>query len=602
MLKSNNRGAIMIRISRYLFIAAIALLAVSMVFDACKNSPATSSEGTVQMIGVAVDEQGYIVPNARVEAFDQNGIMIASAISDDVGAFSLPNIPEHPNAVKLRLSHTDFRQLEVDLASMIGGRSLSEPVVLQPLHLDSACAHIAILVTDINSHTALSGAEVRLFRGNTHVTTAMTDLQGRVSFNYVIAGNYTLRVSLNGYQILHRSVSVQFCDSLSLDMRMTPGGTTNPADTCCHAKLTVYARDSITNAALDGVGVLVFGSNSSCVSRSQITAQGQPAVFTNMCPGTYTVRLEKQGYALQYFTVVLGCNQVLQVTRLMSLLNTNPADTCCHGVLSVYARDSVTNALLDGTSIVLMTANSTCPGRTVITQQGQPAVFQNMCPGTYTIRLQKSGYLLKYITVTMGCNQVLQATGLLKPAQTHPVDTCCNGRLTVIPRDSITNALLSGVSVLFTGSSPGTIVTQPGALAVFNNVCPGNYYVRLEKAGYVIRYIHLTMGCNQILDLTALMRPNPSHPDTCCHGSITVVALDSATNSPVAGAVASLYQSTNPSTGALTVTTNAQGVAVFGNRCPGAYYIHISRNNRPYVGLTVTLGCNEQKTVTGQLP
>jgi hypothetical protein len=219
-------------------------------------------------------------------------------------------------------------------------------------------------------------------------------------------------------------------------------------------------------------------------------------------------------------------------------------------------------------------------------------VFHNMCPGTYTIRLQKNGYPLQYFNITMGCSETLNITRLIA----HVVaDPCCNGQLTVIPRDSITNALLDSVTVMLfqTGTSASqTIVMIPGTMPTFHHLCPGNYTVRVQRAGYLLRYFNITMGCSEIRDLTMLMvKPAPT---PCCAGMITVTVRDSITNAVLPSATVSLY---NGSTLIQTLHTSSAGVVVFVDRCQGSYYLVVNRQYYASRSFSIALGCNELRTL-----
>jgi len=68
------------------------------------------------------DEQGYIVPNAIVEAVNLSAVVLSRDTSDEAGYFSLRNLPSNHNEMKLEARHSDLKDFEILLSSLTNGQ------------------------------------------------------------------------------------------------------------------------------------------------------------------------------------------------------------------------------------------------------------------------------------------------------------------------------------------------------------------------------------------------------------------------------------------------------------------------------------------------
>ena len=310
---------------RHVLVLAIFVLLPALLLVSCKDEPTAAPDQNSVISGIARDEQGYIVPNAFVEAIDAASARIAADSTDEFGLFSLTNMPADRSALRIRVTQPDFKPFSAPISS-VSGSGTNGAVVLM-VHQDSACGRLKLTITELANHQPIPGAEVRLKRNGTLVTTVTSDATGIVEFNYLMAGTYSLRIAKAGFKVIERSATIQFCDSTSMDIRMEPAG--GEQDSCCHGILSVIPKGP-NNTVL--VGALVRLSIGSTIVAQQNTT-GSGAIFDGLCPGTYGVRISKDAFKVKELSVTLGCNQTLTIDPEMEAVVNN--DSCCHGVLSL---------------------------------------------------------------------------------------------------------------------------------------------------------------------------------------------------------------------------------------------------------------------------
>jgi 5-hydroxyisourate hydrolase-like protein (transthyretin family) len=565
----------------FLMLAA-ALCIGALIFSACKdNPPVTSNSQSVTLSGVARDEQGFIIPNALITVVNPANTVVATDTTDEFGIFELRNLPNDYSLLKLQARHSDFKVYESPITSITTG-GVANGTLLTMTHMDSACAHLSLTVSSQANGTPIEGAQVRLTRNEMLVTTVNTDQQGKVEFQYLMAGNYFIKVTKPGYLVYTRSLTMQYCDTMSLDIRLTAGTS---GDSCCFGKLRITPKDSVTNTVMIGATVRLTGPQTQIRSK---TATATGVLFEEMCPGTYAVRVSKDGYKVKEFSITMGCNDLKEET--CSMVAAVP-DSCCNGKIRIIPQVVVNNTpqTLVGASVRISKTGMDSKTYTS-TQDG--VLFTNLCPGTYNFRIAKDGYQVQEFSVTQTCDQIQEITRILTA---NAVDSCCNGKLRIIPQvkvNGVPQALVGAtVQLSKTGMDTKSYVSDLSGV-LFTGLCPGTYGIRVSKDGFQVQEFTVVQGCSQIQEITREMTANPG--DSCCQGSITVVVKDSATSNPIQNVGVKLWKN---STVVATQTTGTNGSTIFTNRCEGTYQINLTHDGYRGKEYGFTLGCNEQKTI-----
>jgi uncharacterized surface anchored protein len=466
---------------RQLFRDVVLVALLASIIVACqKEAPTATNQQPLDksVNGVIRDEQGYIVPNAVVEAINSATATLAVDTTDEYGAFTLDKLPQELSSLQLRVSHGDFKPFVGRLEDAVSNAGATTGLILHLLHSDSCCGRLSLRVSSSATGAALSGAEVRLRRNDRLVTLVTTDSTGMISFDNLCGGTYSLRISKSGYAVVERNAQIEHCDSTSLDIRLEGSNGGDHHDTCCAGTMRIIPRDSATNAVISGASVRITAANG--VTRTGTTG-GDGITFHEICAGEWSIRIAKDGYRVIEFSVTAHCNDSIVTTRTMAALAEHH-DTCCDGRITVIARDSSNNELLLNATVKIWRGGTLLATRTVA--QGG-AVFTDLCAGEYSLDITREHYHHSEFMVTLGCNGNMEIVRRLLSETTNQ-DSCCGGIVTLIVRDSTSNAVISNATVrLWRGSTLVTTQTTNGDGNIrFTGLCTGTYGISIAREGY----------------------------------------------------------------------------------------------------------------------
>jgi uncharacterized surface anchored protein len=273
-------------------------------------------------------------------------------------------------------------------------------------------------------------------------------------------------------------------------------------------------------------------------------------------------------------------------------------DSCC-ARLTIQVSAGANNGRLAGVEVKLRRGNSDHLVTTGITDADGRVTFTNVCHGEFNVRIAKAGYNVveRGGIAVHGCDSTLLEFQMQENNDHHEGngDSCCNGVLRIIPKDSATGAVLTGASIRINkaGGNARTIVSN-GDGSIFREVCSGTYNVRIAKDGYHVVEFSITVACNDSVRTERLLVPNGDNGgghngDSCCHGHITIIVRDSATNAVIPNATVKIWKN-----GVLleTATTNGDGRATVDGLCNGDYTVDILREHYRHQEVHVGLGCN----------
>ncbi|MDH7515395.1 MAG: carboxypeptidase regulatory-like domain-containing protein [Bacteroidota bacterium] len=555
-----------------MFFLALVFLPIFLV-SSCRDEPSTAPPpvgGTVS--GIAKDEQGYGVVGALVEAVRTDQTILSRDTTDDYGLFELKNLPDQRSSLLIRVTHPDFKPFVAPFTTVTSGNG-TDGAVLSMMHQDSACGRLKLTITDLATHQPIAGAEVRLKRDETLLTTVLSPQDGVVEFNYLIAGNYSIRISKGGYAVVERTAFIQYCDSAIFDIRMTALAT---RDSCCDGVLKIVPRDSATNAVLIGASVKVTRIGGD--SRTKCSTD-DGALFLEICEGHYAVRIAKEGYAVREFTVTMGCNEEKLVTSYLSAVISN--DSCCHGSIQFTVVDSTTRSPVSGATVKLMRGSTVVAIQTTggDSHSAGTVLFANRCMGEYSIRVIKEGYAERTFSFYLGCD--VQYVHTIAILATTTRDSCCHGsvQFTVVDsttRDPINDATvkLRRGSTVIAAQMTGGDNRQAGTVR-FLEICEGSYNILIVKSGYTAREFEFTIGCNEEYVHTLGLKQVTIDS---CHTAVLKLRVKDSTVAEggwLSGATVTL---TMGHTTICTDTTNAEGWFIRSNlTAPATYTATISK-------------------------
>lgn len=513
-----------LQLMRRIFLPLMALALISL--SACQEPPTgngPAGPGTVS--GILNDDQGFIVPGATIEAIDAANTRVAVDVTTEDGAFALKGLPSDMSGIHMRVAHEGFKPLSAPIQEVVGMAGGPNGVLVSLLHADSCCAQISIAVSGANG-VLLGGVEVKLRKGDRLITTGVTDSNGRLTFSGVCAGEFNLRLAKSGYNVVERGVNIRGCDTARLEFSMSKNDKEKEKknDSCCRGYLRVLPLDSATGATITGAKVKIQRANAAA---RQAEAGGDGAIFREVCEGTYTVRIMKEGYRTVEFSVTMRCNDSVVTDRRMAAQKGEEKDSCCNGRLKIMLRDSTNNTVIGGAAVKLSKGDKVIG---VKESNGDGAVvYEGLCQGEYQVIVEKTGYGRLQFGVALGCNQNLEITKKML-ATGGGKDSCCNGVLSIVVRDSTTNAALANVSVKLwkNGVALRTGKTNANGVATFDGLCEGSYGVDLVREGYASREFQISLGCNQRKEVGyKMLATGGNNNDTCCNAVFRFRVKDS---------------------------------------------------------------------------
>lgn len=274
-------------------------------------------------------------------------------------------------------------------------------------------------------------------------------------------------------------------------------------------------------------------------------------------------------------------------------------DSSCGSIVVTVVDDS-TGAAIAGTDVKISRGESL---RTKTqTDSNGVATFGSLPAATYALRVFKAGYRVLEQSLTLGeCDTLRVTAELIRSEGEKPQakDSCCNGVLTIIPKDSATGAVITGTEVRINKAGlEGRKVISTGDGSIFREVCEGSYEVRIAREGYRVVEFSATMGCDDTATVERLLVKNPAENDSCCHGAIAVTVNDSATGAALTGAMVKLWKD-----GKLVKyeTTGQNGSVDFTALCAGRYSLSILRDGYKGIEFVTELDCNDTVFTTRTL-
>lgn len=216
---------------------------------------------------------------------------------------------------------------------------------------------VTISVVDADKGTAVTGASVSGIGGDSKVT----DDSGKVTFENVLSGDYTINVSAPNYTSASKPISVsKSANSFTVYLYKLKGS------------LTVTVKDSSSQAAISNANVEIVGFG------SLYTDGTGKAVFSNVPYSAYTVNVSALGYdTITDSVTVSAASQNKQVSLVKSKYT-----------VTVHVTDGETGNAISGASVIGLGSGKT-------TNSSGDAVFSNITYGTYTITASAFGYDVK---------------------------------------------------------------------------------------------------------------------------------------------------------------------------------------------------------------
>lgn len=215
-------------------------------------------------------------------------------------------------------------------------------------------------------------------------------------------------------------------------------------------------------------------------------------------PGHYHITVSKDGYHTETFALdSMGCNGIETPRHVLSPVQTNSGDTCCHGILEIVVTDSANGENVTGATVSL-TNRTTGITYTRTTSAGM-ARFDGLCPASYRCVITDPHFTSGVLEFDMTCNDSLSLSKTLAPLTTP--STCDTASITLHVIDSVhrdMNITGATVTVRIDGHqdnfATGTTTDGGYYYSMHNLPSPDTYIITISKDGYHSQTIVMQLG------------------------------------------------------------------------------------------------------------
>lgn len=476
-----------------------------------------------------------------------------------------------PGTYWVRIARTGYRVIETDGWTVEGTSNIQRTFYMNQVEVDSCCfGQISVLARDING-ALLSGVLMKLYKNGSLLNGYTSEEAGLITFRNLCPGTYQVKLFKYGFISQEIDIELGCSDTVNYERVLLQ-------DSCCNGKFLLTLTDT-SGAPAPGVTVLLRKME---VKLGEVkTNDNGQYLFTGLCEGTYSILASREGFKVLEYVFTIVCNDSLGIAKTMY-----PAevDTCCEGKIKIFIMDDATRAAILGGTVKIW-KNGVLLGSQPI--ENGYVLFTKLCTGKYGFDIIKDGYVHKEFAVELGCNQVLELEKAI--VKETPKDTCCNGAIKVIVRDSRTKAALNGATVkLWFGDKLLRTGTVDGGYVYFKELCKGRYALDIIKEGYTHQEFVIELECNESKAVEKELVSNTA--DSCCKGQYTIYLLDSATGRPIKEAAVFLWKG---STKLRYLYSDADGKVTFTEMCEGEYSISVNRTGYYGREWAFRIGCNE---------
>ncbi|MGC8956725.1 MAG: carboxypeptidase regulatory-like domain-containing protein [Candidatus Kapaibacteriota bacterium] len=561
------------------FLLLILVVFTFAIFSCTESTNQTTEENTVS--GVLLDEQDVPVPNATIylvkvsEGKTQLLVseeIIAVDTTDEDGNFVFKNLPSSLGSIKVRILHKDFKIFEDYLLTLLEKQPRNK-MRFRILHNDDCCGRIIIRTLGPDS-SALGNVEVRLNRGRDVVRKTKSNENGFVVFEHVCAGSYWVRIAKEGYQVIEREFNLQNCDTLEFDFVLSR----RQSDTCCRGVIGVEVKNQ-NNEVLNGA-IVKLRKNGTLLTTLTVK-ENQPVYFRELCPGTYSLLILREGYTPVERNLTIECNDSSFVSVQMEV------DTCCNSELRVVVKDSTGEPISQAKVTIWKSGNKL---GYYLTNNDGVVVFRELCKGVYGFTVQKDGFKSIEFNIEIGCNEQKEVTKVL---QREEEDTCCNGSIKILVKNGEQQAITQAeVNIWKNNQKLSSAKTNDDGFVIFQHLCPGKYVFEVKKEGFKAIEFYIELGCNQEkVEAKILQR---AETDTCCNGVLILKVKDKSNETNLNGAVVKMWKGGN----VVKSGTVSEGRVVFKEICAGEYGFSILKDTYKTIEFSLKFECNDTLEIT----
>ncbi len=388
---------------------------------------------------------------------------------------------------------------------------------------------------------------------------------GRIRFIADKKASSTVRIFHEDFDTLRSSVNDAVLHSKSNPVLMKHLDA-------CSGRLTITVRKSSDSSLISGAIIRLNRNN----QRVRLASTNETGSFTfdNVCPGTYWIRIARDGYKVVEESITLYNDTTGTVFYLQSQ---STPDTCCHGVIAINLRSKYSGAIVNNANVRLRKGGVELA---MANAENGFVKFRELCPGEYNIRVAADNYKVLEFSQAINCGDSVNLEKQVTP------DSCCNNKYTLKLTNLNTGAVVPEAKVILTldGVTLATKYTNNDGVCVFENVCSGLYLCFATKTGFSVGEISFRVSCDDNIEVEKRMAPTE-----CCFGSVTIHLRD-GNGQPLNDASVFIRRSIGNS---IPPQSYENGIVRFGNICEGDYTAVCSKTNYTSQEFSFHIGCHD---------
>jgi uncharacterized surface anchored protein len=458
-----------------------------------------SACGKINII-VRDSSTGDVMNNVQVK-LRREGRHLKTVHTDSSGRVLISYVPQ--GTFNLRFAKDGYKVLEPNVT--VGDNCDSVNLLIWMNRTmstgDSCCNGKIILYTkDSTNNTPIQNATIKLWLGNVLKQTQTSNSDGRIVFENLCPGDYSIGMNREGYAGKEFNIGVGCNQTIELTKKLFKNS--NDDDSCCNGKLILYTKDSTSNnAAIQNAIVKLWQGGA--LKQTKTSESNGRIVFEGICPGTYGVSINREGYFGKEFNITFGCNETIELTK--KILK-KESDSCCNAKIVLYTKDSTSNAAIQNATIKLWLGSVLKQTKT--SESNGRVVFEGLCPGNYSISMNREGYAGKEFNITVTCNQTIELTKKLFK-NSNDDDSCCTAQLKLRIKDSTNMTYLEDATIVV--KQGGTVIREGSSdgegWVFFGELCaPASYSVTISKQGYASKTFTFTYNECKLLQETIWLK------------------------------------------------------------------------------------------------
>ena len=476
------------------------------------------------------DENNNVLKDATVYLRDENDNLVKTLTTDNNGLVAFDNLPY--GNYKLSAEANGY------VASGRISTIVSSETQTATIKLAKSTTGSLNVTVKSDSGNVVPNAVV-LIKNDNHQYALTSDGSGLAALSEIEEGEYTVSVSMDGYEAYSQKFTITANQSNGLEI-----------------VLVEVAKGSIEFSVVDENGNALTNASITLSDGStyETNSEGK-VIITDKEVGSYSATLTKDGYLSKNISFSVEKNATTKITATLEKEITT-------GTLEIVVKDADGNVLANATVVV--------DDRTLITDENGKVIFTELEAGDYQVDIFKDGYIDKTTQVPI----TAKATTTLTVTMEKEITT---GIVNVVAKDADGNVVENAKVEVSDGKTTQTLYTDAtGCVSI--ELEAGDYTITISKDDYEPIIAQIPVEADNVYTINATLTKEITA------GNLEITVVDEDNNALENATVIIDGQS---------YTTDANGKVVLSDLAAGEYQVLVSKDG--YDSFTATVVVNANK-------